>query len=49
LAVGMKNGAISVWNTYGHNILFNADIHQGAVTVLEFFEGWKLISGSRKG
>ncbi len=40
---------MTVWSTNTANIIYNTDKHQGAVTALRFFEGWKLISGSSKG
>ena len=45
----MANGTTSVWSTNAFNILLNTRKHQGAVTCLAFFEGWKVISGSSKG
>jgi WD40 repeat protein len=49
LACGLVNGAVTVWSTNTANIIYNTDKHQGAVTALRFFEGWKLISGSSRG
>ena len=48
-ATGMANGTTSVWSTNSFNIMLNTRKHQGSVTAIEIFEGWKIISGSSKG
>lgn len=49
LACGLVNGCVTVWSINSANVIYNTDKHSGSVTALEFFEGWKLISGSSRG
>ena len=46
---GMANGTTSVWSTSSLGLLQNTRKHEGSVTAVAFFEGWKVVTGSSKG